>query len=146
MCTSAGVVIASHPSVRIVLCVDDDPEFVQLLCRALASDGLAVVGAPTAEAASILCEEQRIDVLVTDLDLPRGTGLELIAEVRERDPTLPILVVTASASAVILEQAMAAGASLCLTKPVDFATLKAWVCELIVACDSCAAAQLSSSP
>jgi DNA-binding response OmpR family regulator len=114
-----------------ILCVEDDPDFLDLLCRAVGNLGAVVVGAPSSEAAMAIFRVQRFDLVITDLTLPRESGVELIASVRVLDPTVPILVVTGSTSAEAHEGAIAAGATACLVKPVEFAALAEIVSGLL---------------
>lgn len=109
---------------RLILCVDDDPDFLQLVCRTFNGPDLAVVGAPSAEAALAMCGERRVDVLVTDLNLPGGSGLDLIERLRLRDPAMPVVVLTGEMSPVTTCEAMERGASSYLTKPVQLAHLR----------------------
>lgn len=64
------------------------------------------------------------DVLITDLRMPRMTGMELIEHVRERDPELPIIVITAFGSIESAVDAMRAGANDYVTKPFEEARIK----------------------
>lgn len=106
-----------------ILCVDDDPDFLDILCRAVAPYGGAVVGAPSSEAALAICAQQQFALVITDLDLPRASGVELITALRRINPTVPILVVTGSSSQEQREAAIAAGAAACLLKPVPIREL-----------------------
>jgi two-component system response regulator HydG len=60
------------------------------------------------------------DIVVTDLDMPNMNGLELLAELRQRDRGLPVIVVTSAAELQTAVKAMRAGAFDYITKPVDF--------------------------
>jgi DNA-binding response OmpR family regulator len=114
-----------------ILCVDDDPDFLDILCRSVASRGGVVVGAPSSEAALAICAQQRFALVITDLDLPRANGRELILKLRSIDSTIPILVVTGSGSDADREAALAAGAAACLIKPVPVRELAEMVSRLL---------------
>ena len=96
-----------------VLFIDDD-----VITRKVYTAGLAMAGIPThvvsspEEAAKIL-EEQKVDVIVTDLMMPKYNGVDLIKAVREADYTkhLPILVFTSGGNMELVEQAALAGAN-----------------------------------
>ena len=96
-----------------VLFIDDD-----LITRKVYTAGLAMAGIPThvvsspEEAVKIL-EEQKVDVIVTDLMMPKYNGVDLIKAVREADYAkhLPILVFTSGGNMDLVEQAAFAGAN-----------------------------------
>lgn len=66
----------------VVVC-EDDRVTLDLLCDRLASDRYEPLAAGTAEEALRLCRHQRPDLLVVDLELPDGEGLELLRRIRE---------------------------------------------------------------
>lgn len=81
----------------VVVCVADEAT-LDLLCDRLASDRFEPLPAKSAEEALRLCRFQRPDVLVVDLELPDGTGAELLRRIREAhwlktqiDPWLPVI-------------------------------------------------------
>jgi DNA-binding response OmpR family regulator len=112
-----------------ILCVDDDPDFLDLMCRAVGRSNAVVVGAPSAESALIVYDMQPVSLIVTDICLPRGDGLGLIASLRKRSAKLPILALTGARE--LLVAAVRAGASACLLKPLDLALLRAHVARLL---------------
>jgi two-component system response regulator HydG len=61
--------------------------------------------------------------VITDLDMPRMNGMELLAELRKQDNEVPVIVVTSLTDMTAAIQAMRAGATDYLTKPVDFDAL-----------------------
>jgi two-component system response regulator HydG len=67
--------------------------------------------------------ERPPDVVVTDLKMPKMDGMQLLAKLREQDPYLPVIVVTAFGDVSSAVAAMRAGAADYLTKPVDFDAL-----------------------
>lgn len=118
---------------RSILCVDDDPDFLDILCRAVSPFGGVVVGAPSTEAAITICAQQTFELVITDLDLPRASGVQLITTLRNLYPAMPIIVVTGSASRADREAAIAAGAAACLIKPVPLRELAETVSQLLAA-------------
>jgi CheY-like chemotaxis protein len=127
----AGAALPRLNFVPLILCVDDDPDFLELVCRTFTDDGLTVVGAPSAEAALAMCGERAVDLLVTDLNLPREGGLELIAQLRKRDSRMQVVVLTAVVSSVLTCEAIELGAAAYLTKPVDLFHLREVVNDLL---------------
>jgi DNA-binding response OmpR family regulator len=65
-----------------VLIVDDYPGLIELYDLALGARGFEVVGAVTAGAAMTLAATERFDAVVLDVELPDGSGLELVARMR----------------------------------------------------------------
>jgi two-component system response regulator HydG len=85
----------------------------------LSAEGYTVDSAEDGLAALSIAAERPPDVVVTDLDMPRMTGMELLAKLREQDSDLPVIVVTSMSDMSTAIQAMRAGAEDYLTKPVD---------------------------
>jgi len=103
-----------------VLLVDDDPSVLFALSEVLTSRGHDVVSASGgAEALARLDGTDPVGVVVTDLSMPGMTGLELLEQVRGRDDTLPVVVITAHGSERAAVDAMKRGAYDYLSKPFD---------------------------
>lgn len=103
-----------------VLLVDDEPVVLDVCATLLAREpDLVVTQASSAEEALPLLESQRIDVLITDKNLPQMSGIELIAEARRLQPTLEAMMITGYASSESVIAAFAAGASDYILKPFD---------------------------
>jgi DNA-binding response OmpR family regulator len=112
-------------SVRILV-VDDDRDVQTVLARALERDGHAVSTAGSlGESRDVL--PSGIDLLVLDLGLPDGSGLELCKEVRIQGLTLPILILTARTQVDARVEGLDAGADDFLSKPFALAELRARV-------------------
>jgi two-component system KDP operon response regulator KdpE len=99
-----------------VLVVDDDPRLVRGLKIILRSAGYQVETADTIQAAAPMLAAHPPDVLVLDLVLPDGDGVEVCREVR-RSSTLPILIVSAIGDEREKTRALDAGADDYLPKP-----------------------------
>jgi CheY-like chemotaxis protein len=74
------------------------------------------------EALEILAKDE-ISVLITDLIMPEMGGVELIRKARERNPGLPVLVITANDSSSLAQSATDAGALRTFNKPIPFQEL-----------------------
>lgn len=104
--------------------VEDDPLLAELIGEVLTSQGYAV------QSYASLAEARRLvggapNLLVTDVVLPDGSGLDLVAELREVNPDLPVLIVSGLTSERDLLAGFAAGATDYLTKPITLAELRA---------------------
>jgi two-component system, NtrC family, response regulator HydG len=103
-----------------VLVVDDEISARMALKDLLKSQGYEVdLATDGAEALERLAELPP-DVVVTDLDMPRMGGMELLQKLKEREQRVPVIVVTSAADVRPAVEAMRAGAADYLTKPVDF--------------------------
>ena len=100
-----------------VLLVDDEPGVLYTLTEVLRERGLSVITARSGTQALPLVEDA--SVVITDLQMPGMTGLELIAAITARDATLPVILLTAHGSEKIAVAAVKAGAYDYLTKPFD---------------------------
>ncbi|MEY2754033.1 MAG: hypothetical protein RJB65_391 [Actinomycetota bacterium] len=113
-----------------VLVVDDAPEFGQLVRAVLTSAGHAVVQAPDLATARAELEETRVDLVVLDLGLPDGDGLDLCRWVRENGDTY-VLVISGRDQADDGVDALEAGADDFLAKPFTPRELSARVEALL---------------
>ena len=102
-----------------VLLVDDDPGVSEVIGMLLEREGYAVVHAATLKQGIALVEAGELDLVVTDLKLPDGTGLDVIAGVRARRPRLPIIMITSYSSMESAIDALRAGANDYVIKPFD---------------------------
>jgi two-component system response regulator AtoC len=106
----------SEPQARILV-VDDEPQTAVAIERMVAHFGHDVVGADSAEAAIRHFTGSSIDVVLTDLNLGRTDGLELLRRMQEHDPTVPVVLITGYATANSAMEAIQAGAYDYLPKP-----------------------------
>jgi DNA-binding NtrC family response regulator len=88
-----------------VLLIDDDPGLSEVIGMLLEREGYAVARAATVKQGIALVEAGGLDLVVTDLKLPDGTGLDAVKAIRARHPALPIIMITSYSS---LESAIAA--------------------------------------
>ena len=107
-----------------VLVVEDDREIRSLMQSSLAVEGFEVQTAVSVSEAKALLQHLTPDVLLLDLGLPDGDGIDLVREVRKRH-TLPILVVSARHQEAQKIALLDAGADDYLTKPFSVAELLA---------------------
>ena len=96
-----------------VLIVEDEPEFMRRFADAVLGDaGLALLGAVSnGQAAKALLDRQRPDVLLVDLGLPDGSGIDVIRAAQERWPRCDVVVSTAFGDEQHVLAAVQAGAS-----------------------------------
>lgn len=100
-----------------VLIVDDDDNDRFLMRSLLADQGHHILLAANGEDALRIFLRQRVDVVVTDLQMPRGDGIELISGLKGLDPDVCIVAVTGK-SPQKLQVAQLAGARAIIEKPI----------------------------
>jgi DNA-binding NtrC family response regulator len=113
----------AHLSLRLLI-VDDDEDLRQSLARRFRQAGMAVTEADSGEDALAHAEQARWDVALLDLHLPGMTGIELLQKLKERQPELEALMLTAHGSMETAIQAMKQGAYDYLAKPFHLADLE----------------------
>lgn len=103
---------------RILVC--DDQEMIRdSLAATLVRDGHEVVAAYDGAAAVQRLTQGRFDLLITDLKMPRMTGMELLAEAKRIRPDMPVVLMTAFATVQTAVEAMKQGAYDYIQKPFD---------------------------
>ncbi|RLS46985.1 MAG: sigma-54-dependent Fis family transcriptional regulator [Planctomycetota bacterium] len=111
-------------SIFTLLVVDDEPNIVFSLKETLSSPTLKVISAGTAREGIDLVKQKRPDVVMLDVRLPDQSGLDAYDKIRQIDPRLPVIIMTAFARTETAIEAMRRGAYEYLVKPVDFKRLK----------------------
>jgi PAS domain S-box-containing protein len=99
-----------------VLSIDDDPAFQRMLCRHLQRAGWRVDCAGSGDEGLAMAERTAYGVVITDLEMPGIRGMEVLTRLRQRDPLLPILMITGQGNQGLAVQAMKSGASDYITK------------------------------
>jgi DNA-binding NtrC family response regulator len=102
-----------------VLVVDDEPNLRRVLAAQLGRDGYEVHAVEDGEAALRILQDQYIDVVITDLRMPRLDGLELLRRALAMEPELPVVIITAHGTVDNAVAALKAGAFDYITKPFD---------------------------
>jgi CheY-like chemotaxis protein len=125
-----------------ILVVDDEPDVAELFrqrFRREVRQGTYVMhfAASGAEALDRLAREiqPQLVAVLSDINMPEMDGLELLAEIKQRFPDLPVMMVTAYGDNERRRRAAEYGAAEFLTKPVDFDLLKVQLRELSTAAD-----------
>jgi DNA-binding NtrC family response regulator len=104
-----------------VLIVDDDPILLEALPEALRlrMEGVSVETADSAAAALDRIANRDYDAIVTDIKMPGMDGLELLAEIRNRRPDTPTLMITGHGETDLVVHALRGGACDFIRKPID---------------------------
>jgi DNA-binding response OmpR family regulator len=110
-----------------LLLVDDSPELLDLVVRALSKDGHEVETAIDVASALAAVSREEPEVMVLDLALPDGTGIDVCAQLRQSGHLFPILLLTAHGEVHRRVEGLNAGADDFLSKPFAMAELRARV-------------------
>jgi DNA-binding NtrC family response regulator len=102
---------------RTVLLVDDDQSFRRVMQYQLREDGYRVLAAADLASALQHFHAEAIDVVVTDVKMPGGDGMDLLARLKAAQPDLPVVMLTAHGTISAAVEAMKCGAFDYLTKP-----------------------------
>src|SRR6185436_20545943 len=109
---------------RKVLIVEDDAAMAQMCAKLVRRRGhLAVIAATCQEALTILRDASDVDVVLSDIQMPNMSGIELLLQLRRLDPHLPIILMTGYTNVVSAAEALALGAADYLSKPFNASTL-----------------------
>lgn len=119
---------------RRVLLVEDDDTVRQALARFLVKEGFRVTEAPNAFQA-IQALSADFDIVLTDVRMPGASGIDLVAALKSRRPSTPIIVFTGLNEAKVAAEALNAGADRYLFKPVDLVVLRRHIWDLLARYD-----------
>ncbi|MCA9399817.1 MAG: response regulator, partial [Candidatus Omnitrophica bacterium] len=114
-----------------ILIVDDEPLIRQSLCEILRIDGYKVQMAASAEEAQEIIAQQSIDVVVTDLKLPKLSGVELLKWSKEKYPAVEFILITGYGCVETAVEAMKEGAFEYITKPINDEEIKILIRNIV---------------
>src|SRR6202167_2953956 len=100
-----------------ILVVDDESEIREGLKLLLNTEGYVTSSAETGEAGLAMLDEKPFDLVLLDVSLPDRNGLDLLREIRQRDPNLSVVLITAFGSIDMARAAFKNGAQNYITKP-----------------------------
>jgi CheY-like chemotaxis protein len=122
----------------LVLVVDDEPDvealFRQQFRRDLRAQRFVMDFASSAADALTRLDaagDNSLILILSDINMPGMTGLEMLPKVREKRPDVPVIMITAYGDADTRRKALENGASGLLTKPIDFAVLRQEIDTLV---------------
>ena len=102
-----------------VLIIDDEEKLRQLLSRIISLEGFTVLEAGSIAAASKVLDKENIDVILCDVKLPDGNGVDFLQKVKPKHPAVEIILLTAYGNIPDGVQAMKKGAFDYITKGDD---------------------------
>ena len=107
-----------------VLVVDDEPDLLELVSLTLGRMNLRTRTAADLSSARRLLKSERFELCLTDMRLPDGDGLELVAWIQEHRASIPVAVITAHGNVESAVRALKLGAFDFVSKPLDLGVLR----------------------
>ena len=101
------------------LLVDDEIEFLDTLLKRLNKRELRVHGVQSGEAALAYLEQNAVDVVVLDVKMPGMDGVQVLREIKKRNPLVEVIMLTGHASMEVAIEGMELGAFDYLMKPIN---------------------------
>src|SRR5580704_2798795 len=114
-----------------VLIVDDEPDLLELVSLTLSRMNLQARTAADVTSARRLLKSEKIDLCLTDMRLPDGDGLDLVAWIQQNRADLPVAVITAHGNVESAVRALKLGAFDFVSKPLDLSVLRKLVTSAI---------------
>ncbi len=109
---------------KTILLVDNEHAVLDALGQILHNFGYNVISRPDAESAfSVIREENKIDLVLTDYRLSGLKGMEFIAALKQNLPSTPVVILTGDCSVEVYIKALSLGVIECLNKPVSMKDL-----------------------
>jgi DNA-binding NtrC family response regulator len=113
-----------------ILVVEDEENARRLLLEYLKESGYKVFGCATGEEALQFCRENFVDFVLLDIRLPGVSGIDLVPKLKEINPLIKVIMVTALSDVDLVVRAMSMGASDYVVKPVNLEKLLAKIEEI----------------
>ena len=111
-----------------ILIVDDEPSVLKMLRKMLKDLAEEILEAENGEQALEMCQEHNVDLIITDIVMPKKHGIDLIMEIKKSFPKLPIVAISGGGGVSgrfdYLEIAELLGANNILQKPFEAADLR----------------------
>ena len=124
----------------LILVVDDEPDVAELFRQQFRKELRASqFGMEFAQSAQEALERvgsagsERLILILSDVNMPGMSGIELLPRARQARPDVPVIMITAYGDAETRRKAMEAGAAGLLTKPIDFPELRGEIDRLLIA-------------
>jgi DNA-binding NtrC family response regulator len=101
-----------------ILVADDEPNSLFAICQILKEEGYRAIPANNGQEALGKLKTDSIDIIITDERMPDLSGMELLREVRNSDPPVPVILITAFGSVSMAVEALKEGAYYFFEKPI----------------------------
>lgn len=107
-----------------VLVVDDEQLILKIISDILTKEGYEVVVANNCEKATEYLRSSNFNVVLSDIKMPVKSGIDLLEEIKKKDPNIPVILMTGFASLETAVEAVQNGAFDYLIKPLDYGKLR----------------------
>ncbi|MFC1491574.1 response regulator transcription factor [Nitrospinota bacterium] len=114
-----------------ILVVDDERDFLRFMEDSLAKEGYETLTAPDGETGLAIAMAKNPDLLILDIFMPGLSGLEVLQRIREKNPRIRIILLTAAKEMLDKVRGLELGADDYVTKPFDFLELNARIRVLL---------------
>ncbi len=114
-----------------ILLVDDDETLLSALAQYLELLGYDVVEATSGNSAIAIIDDSIPDLVVSDVEMPDGSGVDLLRSIRERDLNIPVIIQTGRPKIEAAVECVKLGASDYLSKPVDPIIIKDMIRDVL---------------
>ena len=114
-----------------VLVVDDDPNLTELLVDTLVVIGYEAFAAESAKTALEILRKEHIDLVISDINMPDMSGIELLEEIKKANRHLPVMLITGIGSDSIRSRAYSSGADSFLAKPFRIGTIESEIGKML---------------
>jgi len=111
----------------VIMVVDDDPAICALLKRSLVNNQWELSVFTSPEQALEYGKNNRIDLMITDISMPEMTGTELISRIKASKPDIPVIIISSSIDANVMEENARHGVVDYFKKPFNLDALKSRV-------------------
>jgi DNA-binding response OmpR family regulator len=110
--------------------VDDEPHIRTLLCDFLKREGFEARSVPDGPSGLSALDTEPYDAIFVDMQMPGMTGLEMVATVRNRDPEIPIALMTAAENMLGTKGMVHTGINRIFVKPFSLSEIANWLRSL----------------
>lgn len=110
-----------------ILLVDDDTSSLEVLSEVLTRAGYEILSAMNGYEALTIAQENSIELAILDFNLPDTTGAELLQQIKQFHPDVPVIIMSANTSQQIKLDVFEAGAYTFIAKPIDLRQLLQFV-------------------
>jgi len=116
---------------KTILIVDDEKNYTKILGEVIKEEGLTPITSSSALESLEIIKSSSVDLVLTDVMMPGMDGIELLAQIKEFVPDMPVIIMTAHGSVERAVEAMQRGAYTYILKPFDNDTLVAHIHKAI---------------
>jgi len=102
-----------------VLVVEDEPDLREILVYVLQDIGYNVFEAENGEVGLKVCQNEKIDAIISDIRMPKLDGVQLLKNMREKSPEIPVIFLVTGFADIKENEVYKLGANAFLNKPYD---------------------------